>query len=125
MFSNFFTHHAVSTAPPKEGDLYKEVIVGGKNFRLVYGYYEDFERESRHNEPMPIYPDFIKEPHFTEEGIPLVTAMQNICRYYSGKPEGDSCVDCIYFHKSEELFGLCSCPKNRQPQQERECVANE
>lgn len=114
MFSEFLIHDPSRMSPPKEGDLYREVAVGGKAFRLVYGYYEDFERESRHNEPIPIYPDFISEPHFTEEGIPLATAMQNICRYYNGKPEGDCCSECIYFHKCEELFGLCSCPENRK-----------
>ena len=58
------------TPTPKEGDLYKEVTVADKTFKLLYGYYENFERESPFNEPMPIYPDFIKEPHYTAEGIP-------------------------------------------------------
>lgn len=94
---------------PKEGDLYKEVTVHGKTFRLVYGYYEEFERDGRYNEPMPIYPDFIKEPTFTEEGIPIVTAMQDICGQYDGEAEGDSCSQCRHFHKCEELFGVCRC----------------
>ncbi len=99
---------------PKEGELYKEVTVSGKTFRLLYGYYESFEKESPLNEPMPIYPDFINEPHYTAEGIPIVTAMQNVCEFYSGKNDEDSsCSECSFFQKSEDLFGLCNCPKNK------------
>ena len=59
------------TPTPKEGDLYKEITISGKTFRLLYGYYENFERENPFNEPIPIYPDFIKEPQYTAEGIPI------------------------------------------------------
>ncbi len=100
---------------PKEGDLYKEVTVSGKTFKLVYGYYESFERESPFNDPMPIYPDFIKEPHYTDDGIPIATAMQNTCEFYNGKNDEDSsCADCVFFQAHEELFGLCHCPENKR-----------
>ena len=89
--------------------------ISGKTFRLLYGYYENFERESPFCEPMPIYPDFTKEPHYTAEGIPMVTAMQSVCALYEGKNDEDStCVDCAFFQKSEELFGFCNCPQNRK-----------
>ncbi len=111
---------------PKEGDLYKEVNIGEKKFKIFYGYYEDFERESPFNDPMPIYPDFIKEPHYTAEGKPIVTAMQNVCEFYSGKNDEDcSCSDCVFFQTSEELFGLCSCPQNKRSDEERADVKNE
>lgn len=111
---------------PKEGDLYKEVTISGKTFRLLYGYYEEFERESSFNDPMPIYPDFIKEPHYTAEGIPIVTAMQNVCEFYNGKNDEDSCcADCAFFRKSEELFGFCNCSQNRRSQEERAIRKNE
>lgn len=100
---------------PKEGDLYKEVTIAGKTFRLLYGYYESFERESPFNDPIPVYPDFTKEPHYTAEGLPLVTAMQNVCRFYSGKNDEDStCSNCSFFQKHEELFGLCNSPGNKK-----------
>ena len=100
---------------PKEGELYREVTISGKTFRLLYGYYESFERESRFNDPMPIYPDFIKDPHYTDEGVPIVTAMQNVCAFYNGKNDEDSsCSDCTFFKADEELFGLCSCPENNR-----------
>lgn len=101
---------------PKEGDIYKELLISGKPFRLFYGYYADFERESTFNEPMPIYPDFIREPLHTDNGTPFVTAMQDICPQYAGKDQGDSCSECTFFEKSEDLFGFCHCPKNKQLQ---------
>lgn len=114
MLTKILTQNGQSSPTPKEGDLYKEVTVSGKIFRLLYGYYESFERESQFNEPMPIYPDFINEPHYTSEGMPLVTAMQNVCERYSGKNDEDSsCSDCVFFRKSEDLFGICECPQNK------------
>ena len=111
---------------PKEGDLYKEVTIFDKTFRLLYVYYESFERESPFNDPMPIYPDFIKEPHYTAEGIPLVTAMQNVCEFYNGKNDEDSsCSDCGFFQKYEELFGLCNCPRNKRECKEGSVLKNE
>ena len=101
---------------PKEGDLYREVTIHGKTFRLLYGFYEDFEREGPLNEPMPVYPDFVKDPMYAPGGQPLVTAIQDACRFFLGRPGGDSCGDCSYFRKEEELFGLCHCPKNQNTQ---------
>ena len=103
---------------PQEGDLYREVTVGGRTFRLVYGYYAEYEREGKFNDPYPIYPDLIARPLFTEDGEPIVTAMQDVCAQYTGPAEGDSCGQCIHFHKCEELFGLCRCPR-RQAETER------
>ena len=110
---------------PKEGDLYKEVTISDKTFRLLYGYYESFERESPFNDPIPIYPDFIKEPHYTAEGIPIATAMQNVCEFYNGKNDEDcSCSDCVFFQKYEELFGLCNCSCNKRESKERTVSGN-
>jgi len=115
MLTKIITLDSEQIHTPNEGDLYKEVNVEGKIFRLLYGYYESFERESIFNEPIPIYPDFIKEPHYTDEGIPLVTAMQNVCEFYNGKNDEDSsCSECVFFQKYEELFGLCNCPQNKR-----------
>ena len=110
---------------PKEGELYKEVTISGITFKLLYGYYENFERESPFNEPIPIYPDFIKEPHYTAEGIPIATAMQNVCEFYNGKNDEDSsCSECVFFQKYEELFGLCNCPRNKRESKERTVSGN-
>ena len=115
MLTKIFMQGAEHPPAPKEGDLYKEVTISGRTYRLLYGYYESFERECPLSEPIPIYPDFIKEPHFTDEGIPIVTAMQNVCDFYDGKNDEDSsCSECKFFQKWEELFGLCNCPQNRQ-----------
>jgi len=126
MLTEILMQDAKPSLLPKEGDLYKEVTVSGKTFKLLYGYYESFERENPFSEPMPIYPDFIKEPHYTAEGIPFVTAMQNVCSYYSGKNDEDgSCSDCVFFQNLEELFGFCKCPQNQQSDRKRAIIQNE
>ena len=126
MLTKILMQDAGRPPTPKEGDLYKEVTISDKTFRLLYGYYESFERESPFNEPMPIYPDFIKEPHYTAEGIPIATAMQNVCEFYSGKNDEDSsCSDCVFFQKGEELFGFCNCPQNKQSCKEEAVAKNE
>lgn len=126
MLTEFLIQGAEPSRTPKEGDLYKEVTIFGKTFRLLYGYYESFERESLFNEPIPIYPDFIKEPHYTVEGIPIATAMQNVCKFYNGKNDEDSsCSDCTYFQIYKELFGLCNCPENKRGGKLRREVKNE
>ena len=115
MLTKILIQSVEQTPTPKEGDLYKEVTISGITFRLLYGYYENFERESPFNEPIPIYPDLIKEPCYTAEGIPIATAMQNVCEFYNGKNDEDSsCSDCDFFQTCEELFGLCNCPQNQK-----------
>ena len=109
MLTNLFAPTGGGSCGPREGDLYKEVNVHGVTFRLHYGYYEEFERDGRYSEPIPIYPDFVKEPTFTDAGSPIVTAMQDVCSHYQGDPEGDSCSHCRHFQKCEELFGVCNC----------------
>ena len=125
MLTKILMQGAEQSPPPKEGDLYKEVTVGGNTFKIFYGYYEEFERESPSNDPIPIYPDFIKEPHYTAEGIPIATAMQNVCEFYNGKNDEDSsCSDCVFFQKYEELFGLCNCSRNKRESKERTVSGN-
>lgn len=100
---------------PKEGDLYKVIQLLGNTFEIRYGYYEDSDRYSRYAEPMEIYPDFLKEPRYTDEGIPFATAIQCPCRYFSGEMKQDNtCEDCSFFRPGEELIGLCVCPNNKK-----------
>ena len=126
MLTKFFMQNTERPPTPKEGDLYKEITVCDKTFKLLYGYYESFERESPFNDPMPIYPDFIKQPQYTANGLPIVTAMQNTCAFFSGKTDEDSsCSDCGFFQQHEELFGLCNCPHNKRCHKERAGAENE
>ena len=100
---------------PKEGDLYKVITTFGKTFELYYGYYEEKDRHSSFATPIEIYPDFIKAPLFTEEGFPFVTAIQEVCEYYEKVADTTNrCIDCLYFQKGEELFGLCKCKSRRK-----------
>ena len=120
MFKRLFASDDASQQHiPREGDTYKTVSVFGKSFTLYYGYYEDFERYSPHNEPMPIYPDFVKDPVYTEDGTPIVTEMQDICLYYQGRDDEDSCAACSHFRRIEELFGICNCRHNRRPNRDK------
>ena len=101
----------------EEGELYKVVTTFGKTFELRYGYYEECDRQSPLCDPVVIYPDFTKEPVYTDEGMPFVTMMQDACPYYNGekKRTADStCDECKYFGHGEDWFGICTCPKNKK-----------
>lgn len=99
----------------KEGDLYKIIVAHGKSFPLYYGYYDDSDRNSPYAEPIEIYPQFKQDPIYTDDGIPFVTEMQDICPHFTGDAHEDSiCVECAYYQKCEELLGICTCPYNRR-----------
>lgn len=98
---------------PCEGDIYKELTVGGRVFKLVYGFYSDSERET--GEMVPLLPDFESAPLHTEGGLPFVTHIQDACPSYSPKRgEGDLwCSDCIHFKNDGQEIGVCLCESNR------------
>lgn len=101
----------------KEGDLYGVVTTFGKSFELRYGYYEECDRQNPLCEPIPIYPDFLRTPLYTEDGKPFVTMMQDACKSFKGETKqtlDSTCAECGYFKKGEELFGVCTCSKNKQ-----------
>ena len=116
MLSKVFSQNIDSSKPlPQEGELYKTVNVEGVMIELRYGYYEDCDRENPLVEPMPIYPDFIKEPQYAENGAPIITMMQDACEQYTGKKKPDvDCGMCKHFQRKEELFGICTCPENQK-----------
>lgn len=98
---------------PKEGELYGVVNVFGKTFEIYYGYYEDYERNSPYNDPVPIYPDLIASPQYDAQGRPIVTEMQISCEHFRGRQDCDACGHCAHFQKGERLFGLCRCEERR------------
>ena len=104
-------------AIPKEGDLYKVVNTYGRTFELKYGYYEECDRHSPLvRSPVPIYPDFTKEPVYTDDGTPFVTMMHDVCPFYKGEKKrtpDSTCDECKYFKHGEDWFGICTCPKNK------------
>lgn len=98
----------------KEGDLYKVIHLCGSTFELRYGFYEENDRHVQHAEPVEIYPDFIKNPQYTDNGIPFVTQMQLPCEYFDGKrDENSGCGDCAYYRHGDELLGTCGYQVNR------------
>ena len=110
--------------PPKEGELHKVITTHGKTFELYYGYYEEIDRQNPNTEPMPIYPNFIENPVYTDDGIPFVTAMQDRCNYFKLKAkecdegEDNSCDNCSHYEKCEELLGVCRCKAKRKKNEE-------
>ena len=99
---------------PKEGELYDVVSVYGKTFEIYYGYYEDYERNSKYNEPVPIYPDLFSFPEYDGDGNRIVTQMQISCENYSGSADEDSCGKCVHFKRGKNLFGLCRQDSTKQ-----------
>ncbi len=98
---------------PKEGDLFKIIELHGRAFEIRYGYYEEIDRQF---EPMEIYPDFIKNPVYTNDDFPFVTLMQSPCDHYikKGKDSERDCSTCKYMERGDELIAVCRCPKNRK-----------
>ena len=98
---------------PKEGDLYKVISIGGKEFKIFYGYYSEKDRFLE--TPMPILPDFLSSPQYGECGRPFVTKIQDACEHYTTTHgnEGDGwCADCKYFLNKDDDITLCD-NKNR------------
>lgn len=116
MFTKLFRTDPERRTPiPKEGDLFKIIQLCGKTFEIRYGFYEDCDRYSPYAEPMEIYPDFIKDPQYTDDGMPFITAIQPPCENFDGKQnENSTCEECSFYQQGEELLGICTSPENKQ-----------
>lgn len=100
---------------PREGDLYKVIQLHGRTFEIKCGFYEECDRHARYAEPIEIYPDFVREPQYTDQGIPFITAIQNPCEQFDGeRDENSTCEECAHYQHGEELLGICICPKNKK-----------
>lgn len=110
-----FGHEPTERPSPKEGELFKIIRLYGKTFEIRYGFYEECDRHTLFAEPMEIYPDFVKEPQYTEDGIPFVTAIQGPCENFSGRMDDNSaCEDCSFYRSGEELLGICTNPNRKR-----------
>lgn len=99
-------------SPHKEGELYKTIDLYGSVFHIYYGYYEEIDRKNPQAEPMPIYPDFLKDPQKTNDGFEFVTKMQDACSSYIGEANAcPECADCKFFKEGSDLIGVCTCRK--------------
>lgn len=104
----------MNKSPPREGELYKTISVGGHTFEVRYGYYCESERESV--DPLPLFPDFAASPVFTESGQPLVSVVQPPCEHYCPKNEmhrEDWCGDCRHYSDNTAEIALCNCQHNQ------------
>ena len=99
----------------REGELYRIIEAHGRTFEIYYGYYDEADRQNSYVEPMEMYPNFIESPAYTETGVPFVTAMQPPCRHFKGEADMDNtCYQCAYYERCEELLGICTCPHNKK-----------
>ena len=109
----------MQNSTPREGDIFDIVHVGGHQFTIRYGYYEEAERGKV--DPIPIYPCFIRNPMYTVEGYPLVTRIQDVCEHYCTDEDsgGDGwCADCIHCQNAHEEIGICRCVHRHISRQE-------
>ncbi len=101
-----------------EGMIYKRLTVGGHEFVLRYGYYDEHDRQ--HTSPVVVYPDFGEHPRHSPEGFPLVTQIQDPCPYYrtaEGREER-WCGDCLWFSGEHREIGVCLNGNNRKMEEE-------
>jgi len=109
----------MSNSIPKEGDLYKILNIGKSSFIIRYGYYSEEERSF--GEPIPILPDFTRDPEYDSNGFALATYIQDACPHYRPRDgiSGDGwCSDCIYYPDPKAEIDVCQCIHNRAFQEE-------
>lgn len=96
-----------------EGEIYEVIEIAGYKFDILCGYRT--KQDKKAGVVLPIYPNFIKSPKYTNEGYPLVTCMQNSCRHYEVIPDSDienKCIDCKYFNSElRNVIGICKAKK--------------
>ena len=103
---------SVTELAHKEGDFYKLISTCGKVFELRYGYYEECDRQNPLCNPVVLYPDFLKEPVYTDCGEPFATMVQDACKCYRGETKrtlNTTCAECQYFQHCEDWIGICKC----------------
>lgn len=103
-------------ADVKDRTLYKSIEIEGVRFDIYYGYYNENEKESGYP-PTPIYPDFSGRLQYTKNGLPFVTAYQDVCNYYQPiNKETDfvGCGNCKLYESREELIGLCKAKERKK-----------
>lgn len=100
---------------PKEGDLYKRYVVDDHTFEIRYGFY--IEEERGRVEPLPVFPDLVKDPVYTAAGEPVTALVQVPCGHYAPRQAERSegwCGDCIHYDGGKEEMGRCLCPLRRR-----------
>lgn len=69
---------------------------------------------------MEVYPDFIKNPVYTQEGYPIMLTLEDACVFGKGKNANEPLVDCgschFYRQLPNALIGVCGHEKKRKAQ---------
>ena len=100
---------------PKEGDLYKTIILGGKTIEIRYQRYEDFDPEHQIDYEVKMFED---NPEYTVDGFAFRNAQDEVCPYLvpkDGNCDGNfTCESCAYLSDRVEHIGICGCTAKRQ-----------
>ena len=107
----------------KQDGSYKICRAGGREFKIYLLYDCFLERE------VGVYPDFKKNPEYTDDGRPFSSATDEACLHGRLKNQqstspGDfsacgDCGGCGFFHRDEtpwDIIGVCMCEMNRKRQ---------
>jgi len=87
----------------------KIILAGGKEFRLYK------ELDELNQEEILAYPDFEKEPEYTDDGRPFAGATDSSCRQRKpitpGEPDSGDCGGCGWFFREAQfdIIGVCMC----------------
>jgi len=86
------------------------ISLGGQTFEIFQEIDEEFDTAYL------IYPDFEKEPLYTDKGRPFATAGQESCEHGLSRSKEadftDDCGGCLWFHREAtpvDLIGICMC----------------
>ena len=110
----FFIRKKKTMNKVKEGDLYKTIKISNHVFDIKYGYYEETDRYSKYSELIPIFPNLLENPLYTEEGYLIATQMQDGCAHFEGEKNLHLCLKCMHYKKVDDLMGVCFCISNQK-----------
>lgn len=101
---------------PKEGDLYKTILLGGKQIDIKYQRYGELSSDSLIDYEIKMFED---NPEYTVDGFAFRNAQDEICPYLiskDGKVERNfTCENCAYLSSERvEYIGICGCTAKRQ-----------
>lgn len=101
---------------PKEGDLYKTILFGGKQIEIKYQRYDDLYPDNPVDYEVKLFGD---NPEYTVDGFAFRNAQDEICPYLipeDGKSERNfTCENCAYLSSDRvEFIGICGCTAKRQ-----------
>jgi hypothetical protein len=94
---------------PEQKKPWRICRVGGRVF-LIY------KIHNHEHEAIPAYPDFLKNPEYTDDNRPFTSAVYESCVFYKpttpDAPVSGDCGGCGWFYREEtpyDIIGICMC----------------